>query len=180
MITVIALLRGVNVGGHGKIRMETLRELLDSLRLRDVRTYLQSGNAVFRCPEKGLPRLAVRIEEAIERECGFRPAVLLRTAEELRLAAALNPFRDFDPAKLAVLFSAAAIAPGALAGALEMRVAPDELRSAGRELYAHYPNGFAGSKLTVPALERVLGVRLTGRNWNTISALLEMSLPGGE
>ena len=80
MPIIISMLRGVNVGGHNLIRMEALRALYASLKLRDAETYVQSGNVVFRAEAGDLVKLGDRIEKAIERSAGFRPTVVLRTA----------------------------------------------------------------------------------------------------
>src|SRR5271166_158926 len=110
MTVVISMLRGVNVGGHNKIKMDALRDLYKSLGLRDAQTYVQSGNVAFKTDAEGLASLAKRIEDAIERKFGFRPGVTLRTAADLRDVIARNPFakrRDVDPGKLIVTFLAA-------------------------------------------------------------------------
>ena len=80
MPVIITLLRGVNAGGHNKIKMEDLREICASLNLRDARTYVQSGNIVFQTIENDLVKLSRRIEDAIEGGHGFRPSVICRTA----------------------------------------------------------------------------------------------------
>ena len=92
MAVVIAMLRGVNVGGHHKIAMETLRALCESLGLRDPRSYVQSGNVVFRTEEPDLALLAGRIEDGVERTFGFRTSAILRTSSELRDVIRRNPF----------------------------------------------------------------------------------------
>src|SRR5437879_8558787 len=84
MTVIISMLRGVNVGGHNKIKMEALRALYESLKLRDAQTYVQSGNVIFRTEERDMLRLAKRLEDGIERKFGFRPYVILRTAAEMR------------------------------------------------------------------------------------------------
>src|SRR5438128_1045993 len=107
MTVYICLLRAVNVGGHNPVKMETLRALCESLQCKDVATYVQSGNVVFRSPERNAVRLAMRIEDAIEGEFGHRPAVVLRTDAELRDVVARNPFasrKDVEPNKLLVTF----------------------------------------------------------------------------
>ena len=83
MAVVVSMLRGVNVGGHNKIKMEALRQLSDSLGLKGAQSYIQSGNVVFKTKEKNLSRLASRIVNAIEQGFGFRPNVILRTHNEL-------------------------------------------------------------------------------------------------
>src|ERR1700729_2398087 len=89
-IMAVAMLRGVNVGGHQKISMAALRTLCTSLGLRDVQTYIQSGNLVFREDGEDPVALARRLEKAIEAGFGFRPAVIVRTASELRKVIAKN------------------------------------------------------------------------------------------
>src|SRR5258708_38777994 len=109
MTVTISMLRGVNVGGHNKIKMEALRALYESLKLRDSQTYVQSGNVIFRSDERDIARLTKRIEEGIERKFGVRPSVILRTTAEMREVIARNPFakrRGIEPGKLLVSFLA--------------------------------------------------------------------------
>jgi uncharacterized protein (DUF1697 family) len=105
----ISLLRGVNVGGRHKIKMEELRELYESLGFGHSQTYVQSGNVVFRTEARDFTRLSKRIADAIEQRFAFRPGVILRTAADLRAVIAANPFasrRDLDPSRLLVQFLA--------------------------------------------------------------------------
>jgi len=92
MPVIICMLRGVNVGGHNMIKMDALKALCVSLKLKDPQTYVQSGNVVFGSGEEDLPKLARRLQDAIEKAHGFRPGVVLRTAGELREVVARNPF----------------------------------------------------------------------------------------
>src|SRR5512132_4352069 len=103
------MLRGVNVGGHNKIKMDALSALYESLGLLDPQTYIQSGNVIFRTKERDLVLLTKRIEDGIERSFGFRPGVIVRTASELRDVLARNPFAKrpagaIDPSRLLVTF----------------------------------------------------------------------------
>ncbi|HKS96772.1 MAG TPA: DUF1697 domain-containing protein [Terriglobia bacterium] len=178
MPAVIALLRAVNLAGHNSIKMDALRELCESLALGDPRTHLQSGNVVFRTKERDLTRLAQRLEQAIERRCGFRTRVMLRTTSEVRAVIERNPFarrRGIDPSRLLVNFLADDPGPDASAKILNLQWNPEELRLAGRELYIYYPNGVGRSKLTAAVIERTLKVSGTGRNWNTVTKLLEIA-----
>ena len=175
---VVGLLRGVNVGGHHKIGMVELRALCESLGLRGARTHLQSGNVVFRTRERDLARLARRIEDTIEWEAGFRPAVILRTSGELREAVAKNPFaarRGLDPSKLAVMFLASDPGPEIRDAVLKIPAEPEEVRMGGREMYIYFPNGMGRPKLKIPLIERTLKTPMTGRNWNTTRRLLEIA-----
>ncbi|HTM49390.1 MAG TPA: DUF1697 domain-containing protein [Bryobacteraceae bacterium] len=177
MPVIVSMLRGVNVGGHHRIRMDDLRALYESLELRNPLTYIQSGNVVFRSEERSPGRLAARIEDAIERRFAFRPSVILRTASELRDAVARNPFagRGVNPAKLLVMFLAGEPDREARAKALQIRTAPEEMSIGGREIYIHYPNGMGRSKLVWTAVEKLLETAATGRNWNSVTRLLEMA-----
>jgi uncharacterized protein (DUF1697 family) len=178
MAVIVSMLRGVNIGGHNKIKMDALRSLYESLGLRDAQTYVQSGNVVFRSKERNLRALATRIEDAIERDFGFRPKVILRSISELRDVIARNPFatrRGIEPNKLLVTFLAADPGGEARAQALKNRTEPEELRLEGREAYIYFPNGMARPKLSWPAIERVLKTTGTGRNWNTVNKLLEIA-----
>ena len=171
MAAIISLLRGVNVGGHNKIKMEELRALYESLELREPQTYVQSGNVVFSSKERNLATLAGKIEDAIEKKCGFCPEVVLRTVSEMRDVIARNPFAKrsgIDPGKLIVFFLTRD--PGQFAITTER----EEVHFRGRELYIYFPDGMGRSKL-VPALTRALKNSGTARNWNTVTKLLAMA-----
>ena len=150
MAVAISLLRGVNVGGHHKIKMEELRELYESLGLRHAQTYVQSGNVVFRTDARDFTRLSKRIADAIEQRFAFRPGVILRTAADLRAVIAANPFasrRDLDPSRLLVQFLASEPPADARERILRIESEPEELRMEGRELYIYYPSGMARPKV---------------------------------
>jgi uncharacterized protein (DUF1697 family) len=178
MAVIISLLRGINVGAHNRVRMEQLRAIYESLALRDVETYVQSGNVVFRTAARALDPLARRIEEAIARDCGIRTVAVLRTCDEWRAAIARNPFaaRDgIDPAKLLVSFLSGDPGDEGRRKALAVPTGPEELRVNGRELYVYFPNGMARPKMSMVAVERALGTSGTGRNWNSVLKLLEIA-----
>jgi len=178
MPAIVSMLRGVNVGGHNIIRMEALRALYTSLKLRDPQTYVQSGNVVFQADVRDLVKLADRIEAAIERSAGFSPTVVLRTAVEMREVVARNPFAnrsDVAPNKLAVLFLARDPGQEARDRLLQIETGPEELRIGIRELYVYYLEGMGRSKFTAAVMERVLKVPGTARNWNSVAKLLEMA-----
>jgi uncharacterized protein (DUF1697 family) len=178
MRAVISLLRGVNVGGHHKIKMEELRDLYESLGLRRAQTYVQSGNVVFRTDARDFTRLSKQIADGIEQRCAFRPGVILRTAADLRAIIAANPFasrRDLDHRRLLVQFLASEPPADARERILRIESEPEELRMEGRELYIYYPNGMARPKVAWTVIERMLQTPCTGRNWNTVWKLLEIA-----
>jgi uncharacterized protein (DUF1697 family) len=175
---MVSLLRGVNVGGHNKIGMAELRGLYESLGMSRPQTYVQSGNVVFETGERKLERVAERLEEGIERTFGFRPAVILRTAGELRDAVERNPFAargGIEPSKLLVTFLRSDPGEEVREAVRRIPTGPEELRIDGREMYIYFPNGMGRPKLSLAQVERTLKVAGTGRNWNTVTKLLEMA-----
>jgi uncharacterized protein (DUF1697 family) len=180
MPIVISLLRGINVGGHNLIRMEDLRKLYESVGYTGAQTLLQSGNVVFRTAKTDLAKLSRQIEEAIEGQYGFRPAVVHRTAAEMQNLVALNPFAGragIEPKRLAVFFLSAAPEAAARARLSAVECAPEELHFTGeRELWVYFTNGMARPKLSPPLIERTLKVQATARNWNTVCKLAALAV----
>jgi uncharacterized protein (DUF1697 family) len=178
MPVVVSMLRGVNVVGRNKIQMDSLRQLYESLRLRDAQTYIQSGNVVCRARANEHAGMAARLEGAIEKKFGFRPGVMLRTTADLRGIVARNPFakrRGIEPSKLLVIFFTVEPSPEMQSQILRAKTGhPEEVVFDGRELYIYFPNGQGRSKLW-PAIDRALKKSGTGRNWNTVMKLLEMA-----
>ena len=177
MRVLISLLRGVNVGGHHKVKMAELQTLYKSLGFEDVRTHINSGNVVFRTAERDLAGLRERIEKAIEKACGFHVDVILRAPSDLKGVIARNPFAalpGMEPSKMAIHFLAAP--PGADArervSAIE---APEQFHLEGRELYMYFTNGMARPTVSMAQVERILGRPGTSRNLNTVKKLLEMA-----
>ena len=174
----VAMLRGVNLAGHQMIKMAALKTLCTSLGLRDVQTYIQSGNIIFREDKEDPSVLARRLEAKIEAEFGFRPAVIVRTASELRKVIAKNPFSGragIEPSRLLVVFMDSAPTRQARDQLLGIPCAPEELRMNGREVYIYYPNGMAHPKIPLVRIEKTLQCASTGRNWNTVNKLLAMA-----
>jgi len=178
MAVIVSMLRGVNVGGHNMIKMDALRALYQSLKLQDPHTHVQSGNVVFRTDERDLVLLARRIENGIERSFHFRPDVILRTTSELRDVIARNPFatrRGIEPGKLLVTFLASDPGAEAREKVLKIKTDPEELSISGREVYIYYPAGMGRSKLSWIAIANALKTTGTGRNWNSVTKLLEIA-----
>jgi uncharacterized protein (DUF1697 family) len=170
----IALLRAVNVAGHGMVAMSDLRELVTKLGFADARSLLQSGNLIFRSAGKISEQVERLLEAEIEKRLGIRTDFFVRTAAELNEIIARNPFRkeaERDPAHLLALFLKTQPGPNQIA-ALEAAIAgPERFRVDGRLAYVVYPDGIGKSKVTTALLDRKLETRGTGRNWNTILKL---------
>ena len=175
MTTLIALLRGINIGGNHPLPMKDLSALLTGMGLREVQTYLQSGNVVFRCNVKNKAALAAKISGAIEAQHGFAPQVLLLDAAELRKAIADNPYpeAEVDPTSLSLLFLAEAPQHPDLKSLEAIKTDSERFRLVDKVFYLHAPEGFGRSKLAARA-EKLLGVTASGRNWNTVCKLAEM------
>ncbi|NNG04989.1 MAG: DUF1697 domain-containing protein [Inquilinus sp.] len=176
MKTWIALLRGINVGGRNALPMPALVDRFEGLGLSRVRTHIQSGNAVFHGPDDEPAALATRIADAIETGHGFRPRVMLLTADELEGAVIGNPFPDAEaePNKLHLFFLERPAGAADRAGLDAAATASERYVLAERVLYLHAPDGFGRSKLAERA-ERLLGVPVTARNWRTVHALADMA-----
>ena len=172
----IALFRGINVGGNNVLPMKELVSHLEALKLKNVRTYIQSGNVVFDTEEKNLGSLTTKIAKRIERQHGFRPQVLLIGREELQNAIQANPFPQAvsDPKSLHFFFLEKP-APKANIQALDLAKTPTESYVLkGSVFFLHAPDGIGRSKLAASA-ERHLGVAATARNYRTVEKIAEMA-----
>ena len=171
MTTFVALLRAVNLGRARKLAMSDLRALLESLGLADVRTHLQSGNAIFNVRSGSGRDLERRIESQIGTRLGMDVAVFVRSLAELAGIVDGNPFAKagVDPKQLHVSFLSSQPAAKKVAGVDGSAYRPDEFAFGRRVLYVRLPNGVAGARL--PDWERLLGVRATMRTWNTVTRL---------
>ena len=176
MTTYVALLRGINVGGQTRVRMDDLRSLFVALGHADVTTYIQSGNVIFSSPVDESSRLTREIEKRIADDLGVTVTVLLRTRDDLDQVVAGSPFasRDLDPAKLHVTFLADAPDPERLARLATPTDEPDEYSIVGREVYLYCPNGYGRTKLNNAFIERRLGVAATTRNWRVVTKLRDL------
>jgi uncharacterized protein (DUF1697 family) len=177
MRTYIALLRGINVGGHRLIKMADLRAMFEALGVGGVQTYIQSGNVVFQADEAERP-----LRECIERQMaatfGFPVVVALRTHDELARAIAACPFAPDALAEGERLYVALLAETPGSAGVERMlasKTEPDEFRVLGREVYLLYRQNMRTTLLTNNLLESRLGVPATSRNWRTLTALAAMS-----
>lgn len=175
MTTLIALLRGINVIGNNKLPMKELSALLTGMGLRDVQTYIQSGNVVFRCDLKSKAALSAKISAAIKAQHGFAPHVLLLGVAELYKSMAGNPYpeAEAEPKSLHLFFLDEAPKHPNLKSLDAIKTGSERYKLAGKVFYLHTPDGFGPSKLAARA-EKLLGVPATARNWNTVCKLAEM------
>lgn len=173
-LVYVALLRGVNVGGRNRLPMEALKALLVEQGHAAVKTYIQSGNAVFTAHGQPAEQMARCIGEGLSSSFGLQVPVVLRSADELLSAAAAHPLLSdgVDPKHLHVGFLSRTASPEQIARLDPRRSPPDRFLVVGDHIYLHFPNGVARSKLTSAYLDSRLGAVVTVRNWKTVQALV--------
>jgi uncharacterized protein (DUF1697 family) len=176
-MTAVSLLRGINVGGHKTVPMAGLKSLYEALGLENARTYLNSGNIVFQSPVAALPKIAGRIEDAIEKAFGFQVRTLIRTASELDSLLQGNPLQTSltKPSHLLVMFLEDKPLKARFEDLRQSFSGPEKFHLSGREIYLYYPNGIGRSKLTNALIEKKLNVAGTARNWNVVTRLHQMT-----
>lgn len=174
---LVALLRGINVGKNKRVAMAELRQLLVDLGYSDVTTHLNSGNAVFSCPELAAAAAGERIRLGIANELGVECAVMTRTGTELSRVVAANPLVDLatDPAKYLVAFLSGSPEDAAVQALHARDFGVDLIRVVGSEAYLWCPAGIQASPLTKLAWNSQLGVSATARNWTTVRKLAELA-----
>ena len=171
----VAFLRSVNVGGKNKLPMAELRDIFTAARCAAVQTYIQSGNVVFEAAQDLSERVPELVTRAIRQRFGCEIAVVVRSSEELRQVVASNPFdTSGDPRFLHVAFLEDTPGTEVVSRLDPQRSPPDAFAVRGRNVYLHYPNGVARSKLTNKYFAVQLQTASTMRNWRTVLTLLEM------
>ncbi|MEO6926443.1 MAG: DUF1697 domain-containing protein [Rhodanobacter sp.] len=167
MTQYVALLRAVNVGGTGKLPMSELRVMCENLGFADVRTYIASGNVLF-ASKLGEAAVRKKLEQQLHEHAGKPVGVLIRTAHEMAKVLADNPFAEAPGNRVVAIFLDAATPADALD---DVRHQKDERLACGtREIYVHYGDGMADSRLMIPAARAG-----TARNINTVAKLAELS-----
>ena len=173
--TWVAFLRGINLGRAKRVAMSDLRALLEGLGFADVRTLLQSGNAVFTAGKGSESSIARRIESQLAAELGVESKLILRSAPELAAVVGANPFvrAGVDGRQLHAVFLSAK-PPAARVRSLEPeQFAPDEVAFGDRVVYLRLPKGVAGSR--IPNWDKSLKLHATMRTWNTVTRVAEMA-----
>jgi uncharacterized protein (DUF1697 family) len=173
----VALLRGINLGRNKRIAMADLRNLLKDLDYDNVRTYLQSGNAVFSTPEQSLTKLERDITARIQRDLGLDVAVLVRSGHDMEAVVRGNPYAAelTDPTKLVVAFLSAQPAKHRMDSIDPDGFLPERFHVSGKHIYLWCPHGQAGSTMLGSFGDRQLGVTVTIRNWRTVQNLADLA-----
>ena len=169
MNSYIVLLRGINVVGKHSLPMSDLVALLEGLGAKNIKTYIQSGNAVVRSSEKNASLIAARLTDEIKKRYGFAPHVLILGTDAIERAIAQNPFpeAEADPRSLHLGFMAATPKNTDLKKLDSIRKPSERFHLSEHVFYLHTPEGVGKSKLPASA-EKLLGVPMTYRNWNTV------------
>ena len=176
-MTWVALLRGINVGRNKRLAMADLRRILESLGFENVRTHLQSGNAIFSTERTGAAKLERQIADALREDAGLDVRVLCRTAAELDAVVQANPFAGKgDPKELHAVFVSATPATKRLAEVGPEQFAPNEFVAGDRVIYMRLPKGVMGGPL--PDWDRALALDATMRSWGTVSRLHDLASRG--
>jgi uncharacterized protein (DUF1697 family) len=176
MTVYVAMLRGVNVGGNS-LRMDWLRQACENLGWQNVRTYVQSGNIVFSSRASAV-KLAQVLKETIDAQTRLPVTVVLRSAADMEKVVADNPFlkqKGIDATKLHVTFLGRVPIKPALDRLDALAGTRDQYRLNGSEIYLHCPINYGETKLSNGAIEKVLGVGATTRNWKTVTTLQAMA-----
>ncbi|MGW8246849.1 MAG: DUF1697 domain-containing protein [Acidiferrobacterales bacterium] len=180
----VSILRGINVSGQKRIKMDDLTALYESLGFTNVHTYIQSGNVVFDAAGKKAGKITSDIEQAIQRHYGFEVPVQLRTSAEMSTTVKANPFlkeKKIDIGKLHVTFLEQVPEKSSVQNFNPGPLGSDRYVIQGAEIYLYCPGGYGKTKLSNNFIEKQFGVRATTRNWKTVNVLADMvngTVPG--
>lgn len=179
MVTYIAFLRGINVGGKNPIKMDVIKDVFTVLKFHDIKTYLQSGNVVFKSTSMKNP--AVVIEKALEQKTALQISVFVRSPGELEELLKNNPYRDAKRFKEDYVYITLLSAPPAPVKILQIKstaVKDEYFEVSGDAVFVYVPNGYGRAKLNNGFFEKKLQVRATTRNSKTVVKMVEMA--GGQ
>lgn len=176
MKTYIALFRGINVGGKNSLPMKELVAILENIGVREVKTYIQSGNAVFQSDEKNLSQLSKRLTIEIKKRHGFEPHVLILELDAIKRAMTENPFpeAEADPSSLHLGFLISTPKNPDLKKLESFKKKSERYYLSDHVFYLHAPEGIGRSKLAA-STEKLLGVPMTDRNWRTVCKIRELA-----
>ncbi|HMX97150.1 MAG: DUF1697 domain-containing protein [Bacteroidetes bacterium] len=178
MTTFISILRGINVSGHRLIKMDALKELCASLKMQQVKTYIQSGNIIFQSTLHNCDAISKMIESAILKKFGFEVPVITLSQSELKGCLQDNPFikeRKLDAAYFHVTFLSEQPSVNNSVEAEAIKLRNDRFVIKGRCIYLYCPDGYGNTKLTNSFFENKLKVTATTRNWKTVNELLRLA-----
>lgn len=171
----VAFLRGINVGGKNKVKMETLREICAALGFENVKTYINSGNIIFETSKTGDGKLAAKISEAIEKQFGLQIKTIVRSIAAVEEIARNNPFADeFENDKdLHVFFLDEEMPPDKTELLLSNNNENERYFVRGREIFCLLKISVLDSLMGKDYIAKKLKISSTSRNWRTVNKVLE-------
>lgn len=176
MMIYISILRGINVGGQKKLRMNDLKALYEDLGFEKVVTFIQSGNVIFQSGEKTPPAdLSLKIEHSLKKKFGFEISVILRTVDEMQKITTNNPFLEFGEEKLHVTLLSDYPKSEFVTAIGKFDYSPDRFILIGKEIYLYCPDGYGRIKLANNLFENKLKVKASTRNWRTLNKLVAIA-----
>ena len=179
MQTFVSILRGINVSGQKKILMADLKTLYEDLQFKDVTTYIQSGNVIFKTGHKlSDTELTKQIEKAIHKKYDFEVPVQVRSVQELENIVTSNPFlngKNIQVDKLHITFLSEIPDKTGIESMEKLYFSGDQFKVIGKEVYLYTPGGYGETKLSNKFFETKLKTKATTRNWKTVNTLLEMA-----
>ena len=177
MQTYISLLRGINVSGQKKINMKELKLLYEEAGLKNVQTYIQSGNVIFQATTKNTTTLAAQIQTFIKKHYSFEVEVVVLTLNELKNIAKSNPFqkeKSFEEGKMYVCFLKEDPKKELIEAVKGVTYESDRFIIDNNTIYLFVPGGYGNTKLNNNFFESKLKVAATTRNWNTVNKLISI------
>ena len=176
MNTCILFLRGINVGGNNSLPMKELVSILEGTGARKIRTYIQSGNAVFQSAGKNASQLPKKLAAEIKKRHGFEPYIHILDVDAIMRAIAENPFpeAEADPSSLHLGFLASKPTSPDLEKLSSLKAKSERFHLTDRVFYLYAPEGIGRSKLAA-STEKLHGVPMTDRNWRTVCKVMEMA-----
>ena len=174
MATYISILRGINVSGQKKIKMEALKALYESLGLKNIIVYIQSGNVIFESKETDIKKLTIKIEKRIKTSFGFDVVVFIKSKNDLQKIFSKNPFTKKDPKSIYITFLSDIPENIPTEEINRVKDKSEEFVFLGKEIFLFCPNGYGRTKLSNNFFEGKLKLSATTRNWNTINKLLRL------
>ncbi|SRX75927.1 DUF1697 domain-containing protein [Aequorivita antarctica] len=173
MQTHIALLRGINVGGHKKLKMADLKLLFEDLGFQDVVTYIQSGNVVFDAEEG--EDLSGKISKEIENRFGWELPVLVKTVNEIAIILTDCPFKEEKKVEAYFMLLASPPKEEFMKAVSEISYPNEEFVLSPECVYIYFGNGYGNAKLNNNFFEKKLKVAATTRNYRTLAKLVELA-----
>jgi len=176
MNVYIALFRGINVGGNNSLPMKELVAFLEQAGAKKIRTYIQSGNAVFQSDDKNPSHISKQLTAEIKKRFGFEPCVLIFGVDELKKAIEGNPFPEAEavPGSLHLGFLASEPGNPDIEKLNSLKKTSERFQLSDKIFYLYAPEGVGRSRLAANA-EKLLGVTMTDRNWRTVQKIMEMA-----